>query len=191
MNDELQERFEYEKAVDLLASDRELFGDVLSIVAEAEARAKAARAVCGTRENRRTWRNALDDAARIRYERDGDVKFEARVGGRKIGTYTARISKGRDAETVARMEAANEDIAEFLKTEGEVYLERLVSEHRREILDWALSDGVRFEGSRVVEFDMPAEPEMFANTALSIDLEAAADALGMHTNERLAGLLEG
>lgn len=191
MSEEIESKVAYERAVDLLATSRELFNDILREVAVAEAGRRSAQEVCGTREKQRTWRNALDDAARIRYERDGDVKFEIRDGQVRIGSYTVRVNKGADEETVSHLEAGNEDIVAFLLGDGSYLLDRLVAEHRREVLDWALADGIVFDGARVVEFTRPAHPETFRDTALSIKYDEIVEHTGRVSAHSIAGLLEG
>lgn len=170
----------YGETVDLLADDSDAFALALAIVARDEAIIKRLRATtAGKHMKEPTLRDALDEAARIRYERDGSTKWQARLEGEPIGTYTARLTRGRDERRTVTMTVSDSDLMNFLMRDGIEYFERLVLEHKDDVLQWALADGVDIDGARVEAVTIPAEPSVFMDCALKVDEEKATALLGM------------
>lgn len=137
-------------------------------------------------------RGRCDEAVRLLYEQTGAKSFDARVAGRKVGTYSVRVSKAtkpkaREVVVVddpaavwAWAQANADDVRDY------------VLANAREFAEWfAKTTGEVVGGAHVEEVTEPARPESYAGTTYKVDEQAVWEAVATLPPGTVAGLLEG
>lgn len=162
--------------------------DYLARLAVAETVAKACKELTNPRGGKNgaaNLRTRADDQLRELYEEHGVSQMEVRVGGEKVGSIGARLSKPvKDV----RPEVFNYGaFKKWLMGDGEDYMLMLLDKYRAEVLEWCAADGVLPDGCRMVEHEEPAH---WMGTTMRIDPKKTVAALQGNLPEAVAGLLE-
>ena len=116
------------------------------------------------------------------------------VNGEKVGTYSIRENKGKDAQTVQRFEVAD-DAALDAWVRGEdaqPFWDGYITSHRSQFAQWYFETmGELPEGCEMAERTIPAQPTTIGGTTLRIEADKVAQALKGYLPTTFGGLLGG
>lgn len=138
-------------------------------------------------------RSQVDAEYRELYEQTGAKSFEQRVNGMRVGTYSVKVSKAKEAEMDVRFEVREpERLLEWVERQEHGDLVRFAKAHAAEYAqDALLRTGELADGCSTYEVGTPAMPEQYAGGSLRIDPQLVAEALGNQLPEAMNLLLEG
>lgn len=161
----------------VMATDPQVFREALAYLARCQAEYQRLADVVSTKDPD-SLRSALDEVARMRYERDGIKSYDVKVGESKVGTYTVRASKEEPERTEKRTSIDIEAAREWL---GEVewdFISAFIEEHIEDFIsEYTFKTGEVLPFVRTVEEHVPATPSMFKNMVLKVDAEKVGKAL--------------
>ena len=116
------------------------------------------------------------------------------VNGEKVGTYSIRENKGKDAQTVQRFEVTD-DAALDAWVRGEdakMFWDGYITSHRSQFAQWYFETmGELPEGCEMTERIIPAQPTSIGGTTLRIEADKVADAINGYLPTTIAGILGG
>lgn len=160
---------DYQELVSELADNSEAFNAALEKVGIAQSITNALKSICGTREKDLTLRNAVDEAARIRYEEKHQLKHVIMPNGEQLGTYTVVLTKGADEKVVDDMSVSNEEaFVQYVLNDSEM-LEQLIRKNIQALVDTYFKEGVVPAGCDCGKRVIPAEPCVYKNGMLKVD----------------------
>lgn len=162
----------------VIASDPQVFREALAYLARCQSEYNRLADIVSTK-NPASLRCALDDVARERYESEGVKSYDAKIGGRKVATYSVRATKEEPERTEARFDVDAAAAYEWLTTSVDpdwwgCYLKAraagIAEMYMRET-------GEQLPFATLVENRIPAVPSMFKNMVLKVDEQGMAAAL--------------
>lgn len=116
------------------------------------------------------------------------------VNGEKVGTYSIRENKGKDAQTVQRFQVTDDAALDawVRGDDAQSFWDGYITSHRAEFARWYFETmGELPEGCEMVTETIPAQPTSIDGTTLRIDAEKVAKAINGYLPTGVAYLLGG
>lgn len=172
----------------VMATDPQVFREALAYLARCQAEYQRLADVVSTKDPN-SLRSALDDIAKMRYERDGIKSYDVKVGGSKVGTYTVRATKEEPERKVTELtvEDPEEALRWLMEDRTDAYYKRLCDAAVGIAIERMRETGELLDSACVSSKHIPAIPSMFKNMVLKVDAEKVSKAL----NEAEAKQIEG
>ena len=145
-------------------------------------------------KNPDSLRAQLDESVVNNYKSTGYKTMDVFVEGEKVGTYTARTSKGKPEEVRRSLVVIDgAKLEQYINsdecTEEVIQYAQLMADN---FADFMLNTyGIVCDGCEVMDEVIPAQPPRVTGTTFRIDPDKVADALGSALPTTLAGLLKG
>ena len=139
-------------------------------------------------------RSSVDEEYKALYESTGAKTFEVRIDDVKVGTYSVKVSKPRDAEIKQQFVCYAKDmLKEWLEHEPQPELERaFVEENIEKYAEFYFNQtGELPFGCDIEQSVILAQPERYAGGMLKVDPPSVLKAMGNRLGASVAGLLGG
>lgn len=164
-------------------------------LAFAQAVYKAVASEVGTRQEG-NLRDRVNRRFLRLHEETGGTSFDIRLGGRKVGTFSFRRTKGTPAHKEARFVVSDRDALDDAfeaSDDFERWLSRRIGAHLGELaVEYAEETGEMLPGVTAEVVEVPATPDgIQPSGSLRVDPAKVAEAMGDALPAAVAGLLGG
>ena len=152
-------------------------------------------------KNPDSLRCVADEQILDNYRAMGAKSYDVHVNGEKVGTYSVRVGKGKEARTEKRLVVRDqmalehfisENLNHAIYNEEASYMELYAIAMAQNFAEFVLNTyGELPDGCEVVEDTIPAQPPKVMGTTLRIDAEKVSAAIATYLPTTLAGFIGG
>ena len=139
-------------------------------------------------------RGMADEQVVANYRAMGAKSYDVNVNGARVGTYSVRMSRGKDAQTVRHFEVTDDAALDawVRGDDAQQFWDGYITSHRSEFARWYFeSMGELPDGCEMVAETIPAQPSQVIGTTLRVDADKVSAAIAGYLPTTIAGILGG